>query len=706
MMRVGIPPYRLPHDVPQREIDAILNQPGVEIHLNHPVQNINELFNQGYKAVVLAIGAHAAQKIGIPGEDAEGVFQGAPFLRAVNLDEEVKVSGRVLVIGGGNTAVDTARTAQRLGADEVWMIYRRSRVEMPAIEEEIEQAEEEGIRLELLTQPVEVISENGHISALKCVRMKLGEPDASGRRRPIPIEGSEFVIDCDMLIAAVAQVPEISLLDPDHDLEIDPRRQTFIVDENTLITNRPDVFAVGDAVTGPASLIEAIAQGRRAALSVDRYLRGEPLLTPSEQVEPQSTAELSEAEIKDILAQGKASPTPRAELPTRPPEERRRDFREVALALTEEQARAEAARCLQCGLCSECYLCVAACEANCIDHTMTDEYLDLDVGAVILATGYDLYDPIVMPQYGYGLHPDVITALQFERMTSAGGPTSGKVLTHDGRQPEAIALLHCIGSRDENHLPHCSRVCCMYAIKQAHMARDKTGAEVYQFYIDIRAAGKGYEDFYHRIQDEGVHMIRGKVGEVEPKNGKLIVRAEDTMLGRVVEVPVDMVVLMNGWQPAEGTKQVAQMFRVSLSPDGFFAEAHPKLRPVETNTAGIFLAGACQTPKDIPDTVAQASGAAVQAVKMLAKGVVDIDPTVAHVITERCTGCGECVLVCPYQAISLVEGKAEVNEALCTGCGTCAAACVSKAIVAEHFTDQQLVDQVIGIMAQEEPVYV
>ena len=350
--------------------------------------------------------------------------------------------------------------------------------------------------------------------------------------------------------------------------------------------------------------------------------------------------------------------------------------------------------------------CVQVCGTKAIDFEQKETFVELDVGAIILATGYDLFDPSVMPQYGYGLHPDVITALQFERMTAVEGPTGGKVITHDGREPEAIAILHCVGSRDETHLPHCSRACCMYALKQAHMAHDKTGAEVYQFYIDIRAAGKGYEDFYHRIQDEGVHMIRGKVGEIEPKNGKLIVRAEDTMLGQVLEVPVDLVVLMNGWQPAEGTKDMAQMFHVSRSPDGFFLEAHPKLKPVETNTGGIFLAGACQSPKDIPDTVAQASGAAVQAIKLLARGVVDIEPTVAHVMTERCTGCGECTLVCPYLAIELVEGKAEVNPALCTGCGTCVAACVSKAIVAEHFTDEQLVAQVVGVLAQEEPVYV
>ncbi len=350
--------------------------------------------------------------------------------------------------------------------------------------------------------------------------------------------------------------------------------------------------------------------------------------------------------------------------------------------------------------------CVTACEANAVVFEQKETFVEFDVGAVILATGYDLYDPSVMPQYGYGLHPDVITALQFERMTAAGGPTDGKVVTHDGRQVQDVAIIHCVGSRDDTHLPHCSRACCMYALKQAHMARDKTGGNVYQFYIDIRSAGKAYEEFYHRIQDEGIHMIRGKVGEVEPMDGRLIVRAEDTMLGRVMEVPVDLVILMNGWTPAEGTKEVAQMFHVSRSPDGFFLEAHPKLRPVETNTGGIFLAGACQSPKDIPDTVAQASGAAVQAVKLLAKGVVDIEPTVAHVLTERCTGCGECTHVCPYLAITLVEGKAEVNPALCTGCGTCVATCVSKAIVAEHFTDEQLVAQVVGVLSQEEPIYI
>jgi len=349
--------------------------------------------------------------------------------------------------------------------------------------------------------------------------------------------------------------------------------------------------------------------------------------------------------------------------------------------------------------------CLKACDRGAIDFQMEETYVDLRVGAVILATGYDPYDATKLPHYGYGVYDNVIDGLQFERLCSSAGPTGGKVLTKDGREPEAIAFLHCAGSRDEHALPYCSRVCCMYALKQAHLAREKTQARVYEFYIDIRAAGKGYEDFYKRVQADGVHFVRGKGVEVLPgEDGKLIVRAEDTLLGRLVELPVDMVVLATGMQPSRGAKELARLFNVSLSADGFFAEAHPKLRPVETATAGIFLAGACQGPKDIPDSVAQASAAATQAIKLLARGAVEIEPTVAYVIEERCSGCGECVLVCPYGAIEIEEGKAHINEALCKGCGTCAAACLPKAIVAEHFTDEELVAQVDAILHREELV--
>ncbi len=356
------------------------------------------------------------------------------------------------------------------------------------------------------------------------------------------------------------------------------------------------------------------------------------------------------------------------------------------------------------GKCSQ--RCQKACERGAIDFNMKESFVDFRVGAIILATGYDLFDIGKLPRYGYGVYENVFTGLQFERMLSAAGPTGGKIVTKDGRQPKSIAFLHCAGSRDEKALPHCSRFCCMNTLKQAHLARSKTHADIYEFYIDLRCAGKAYEAFYKRAQEHDVHLIRGKGVEILPdEGGKLLVLAEDTLMGRPIEVPVDMVVLATGAtgaQPSAGAKQLGQMLNVSLSPDGFFAEAHPKLRPVETATAGVFLAGCCQSPKDIPDTVAQASAAAAQALKLLARGAVEIDPTVASVIEERCSGCGECVETCPYGAIEVRQAKAHINPALCHGCGTCVAACVAKAITAAHFTDEQLVAEVDAILHREE----
>jgi heterodisulfide reductase subunit A len=355
------------------------------------------------------------------------------------------------------------------------------------------------------------------------------------------------------------------------------------------------------------------------------------------------------------------------------------------------------------GKCSQ--KCVKVCERKAIDFEMQETFLDLKVGTIVVATGFDLYDVSGMYQYGYGRYPNVLDGLQFERMTSNGGPTEGRILTADGREPQAIAFLHCIGSRDEAHKSYCSRVCCMYAMKQAHLAHELSGADVYEFYIDIRAPGKGYEEFYERIQREGIHFIRGKVAEVGQEDGRLLVRAEDTLDNSVVEVPVDMVVLITAMQPAAGSTELGQLLGISCDKDGWFAEAHPKLRPVETNTDGVFLAGSAQSPKDVPDTVAHAGAAASMAIALMNQGEVTISPAVAVVDEKLCSACKTCISLCPYTAISFIDAKnvAHVNEALCKGCGTCVAACPASAIVARHFTDEQILVQVEELLREPEP---
>jgi len=344
--------------------------------------------------------------------------------------------------------------------------------------------------------------------------------------------------------------------------------------------------------------------------------------------------------------------------------------------------------------------CMEACKAGAIDFEQKEEVIEREVGSIILATGYDLYDPHLLPQYGYGVYENVITNLQFERLASPSGPTQGEIMLKDGTIPKGIAFLHCIGSRDENANLYCSRICCMASMKQAHLAKEKTGAEIYEFYIDINAFGKGYQEFYKRIREEGVYFIRGKGSEIFKRDGRLVVAAEDTMLGTPVEMSVDMVVLGTGLTARHDAEKVAQVLGISQSADRFFMEAHPKLRPVATNVDGIFLAGCCQSPKDIPDTVAHASAAAAEAISLSNQGEIEVEPTTAAISPDLCAGCKLCIEICPYSAIDFLDAKgiSVVNEALCKGCGACTAICPSKAASQNHFTQDQVLSEVEGMV--------
>jgi heterodisulfide reductase subunit A len=334
--------------------------------------------------------------------------------------------------------------------------------------------------------------------------------------------------------------------------------------------------------------------------------------------------------------------------------------------------------------------------------------VDIQVGSLILATGYDPFDPRRIPQYGYGRLENVFTSVEFERMVNAAGPTAGKVVLRDGlTEPKSVAIIHCVGSRDENFNEYCSRVCCMYSLKFAHLVHERLpGAEVYNFYIDIRAAGKRYEEFYHRVMKEGANFIRGRVGEVTDaartleEEGKLIVQAYDTLYGKQRRIPVDMVILSVGVEPREDARKVAQLFGMGCDFNGFFIERHPKLDPILTMVEGIFIAGACQGPMAIPETVAQGAAAAMRAASLNAQGTVMMEPVRASINEEQCSGCRICNNLCPYTAIEYdpQQNVSRVITAMCQGCGTCVAACPSGAITGAHFTREQLMAQIEGLL--------
>ena len=351
--------------------------------------------------------------------------------------------------------------------------------------------------------------------------------------------------------------------------------------------------------------------------------------------------------------------------------------------------------------------CLEACQRGAIDFNQQEEIRTIEVGTVIIATGYTAFDPSGLHKYGYGRYAHVYTSLEVERLLNAAGPTGGEVLLKDGRKPGVVGIIHCVGSRDAHANRYCSKVCCMYSLKLAHLIKERSGAEIYNFYIDMRTPGKGYEEFYDRLLAERVHFIRGRAAEISDwplhpeERGKLVIRAEDTLIGTIRRIPVDMAVLSVGLTPARDADTIRRLFNINTGSDGWFLERHPKLAPVSTATEGIFLAGACQGPKDIPESVAQAGAAAAEAVSLIDKGFVELEPNTVYLDEARCSGCKTCTELCPFKAIGFDENKktATINPALCKGCGTCSAACPSGALVQNLFTNEQIVREIGGILA-------
>lgn len=364
-----------------------------------------------------------------------------------------------------------------------------------------------------------------------------------------------------------------------------------------------------------------------------------------------------------------------------------------------------------------CKACEKFCATEAIDFDQQDKVVSVQVGNIILATGYDLFDARRVSNYGYGRLPNVFTSLEMERLMNAAGPTNGEIVLRDGKTvPKSVGIIHCVGSRDRNFNNYCSVICCMQSLKFAHIVGERTGATVYNFYIDIRAGFKDYDEFYQRVIEEGTLFVRGKVAEVSStprtaeEQGKLIIQVEDTLAARQRRIPVDMVILSAGLEPRKDSKEIAKLFGISCSANGWYIEKHPKLDPIATMTEGIYIAGCAQGPKDIPASVAQGAAAAARVMGRIQQKEMALEPVRASVIEEKCSGCRICNGLCPYNAISFREDGmiTEINPALCQGCGTCVAACPAGAIVGTGFSNEQILSQIEGLLMlnvdEQEPV--
>ncbi|MHB9058675.1 MAG: FAD-dependent oxidoreductase [Bacillota bacterium] len=612
MLRLAIPSYRLPADVVERDVRNVTDL-GVEIVTETRVENLEELKRQGFDAILVATGTPRAVRLNVPGEDLLGVYSSLDFLRAVKLGNPPDLKGKdVIVVGGGNVAIDASRVARRLGAKSVRQVSLESRAEMPAHTWEVEEAEAEGVTVVNSWGIKQVLGEGRArgVELKRCTSVF----DSDHRFSPKYDEANTQKMDCDAVIVAAGMGPDTAAF-----AELLPlnRNRTIQVDQATLQTSVPYIFAAGDVISGASFINTAAGRGRKAAFMIDRWLQGKELS------EAEYDPKLPVVDKAEVLQRQRSHSRrePVAGRPALSPEPR--GFAEIEPALTEEEALYSVSRCLDCGVCSECHQCVTTCPASAIKMEMREQEVEAEVGAVIVSTGFKLFPADLKPQYGYGKFKNVITGMQMDRLLAPTRPYNTVLRPGDGKVPDRIAYILCTGSRDQTvDNPLCSRVCCMYSIKQNQLIMGALPlADVTVYYIDIRTFSKGYDEFYEQAKAMGANFIKGRVGKVgEKEDGNLVLTYEDIEDGgQVKEAEYDLVVLAVGIQPNLDAGKLFPEGQLQLDDYYYVKEVDEDLDPGRTSIEGVYVAGSASGAKDIPDSILHAGAAAAQAAAYVEK---------------------------------------------------------------------------------------
>ena len=601
-LRLAIPSYRLPAEVVERDV-ANVTDAGVEIATSTRIDDLDALKRDGYDAVLVATGTPTAARLRVSGEELTGVSSALSFLRDIKLGTPADLDGKtVVVVGGGNVAIDAARSARRLGAAKVHMVCLESRGEMPAYDWEVGEALDDGVEL----HDSWGIAGFAGAEAVQAIELKRCTSvfDENHRFSPQYDDDELERIACDAVIVAVgmgADTATFPALAPEG-------ARTLQADPATLQTSEAGVFAAGDAVAGPSMITDAVGQGRKAAHMIDRFVQGLELTGFVEPLRAVSQADVLARQRshsnRDLIA---AISVPEAPL----------DFAELEPPLAEDEAREAAGRCLDCGVCSECHECISACPADAIDLDMREQDIDIEIGTVIVSTGYKLFPADLKPQYGYGKFQNVITGMQMERLLAPTRPYNTVLRPGDGRVPERVAYVMCTGSRDQTvGNPLCSKFCCMYSIKQNQLIMGALPlADVTVHYIDIRAVGKGYDEFYEQSKAMGATFVKGRISEItETEDGNLVLRYEDIENGAgVAEAEYDLVVLAVGVQPNRDAGRLFTVEELALDDADYVDEVEEDINPGRTSIPGVFVAGAASGAKDIPESILHAGAAVAQA---------------------------------------------------------------------------------------------